>query len=159
MATGILVGNRPSKGQSGTGEDRGTAAGESLDGGEAVQLTDHPALDHSGRWSPDGSEIYFSSLREEEADWMWRESEIYAVNVETEEIRQLTTRHGPDSGPVPSPDGSLIAFAADYALRHRRPLACELRCWAQDVLHLELAEFPVQLEPAVGTAGHCPRVG
>ena len=80
------------------------------DGGTPRQLTDGE-WDHSGsRWAPDGSEIYFSSLREEEADWMWRESEIYAVNVTTGAFRQLTTRHGPDSGPVPSPDGRLIAY-------------------------------------------------
>jgi dipeptidyl aminopeptidase/acylaminoacyl peptidase len=81
------------------------------DGGTARQLTDGE-WNHSGpRWSPDGSEIYFSSLREEEADWMWRESEIYAVNVETGAFRQLTSRRGPDGGPVPSPDGQLVAYS------------------------------------------------
>ncbi len=81
------------------------------DGGTARQLTDGE-WDHSGpRWSPDGLEIYFSSLREEEADWMWRESEIYAVNVESGAFRQLTSRRGPDGGPVPSPDGRLIAYS------------------------------------------------
>ncbi|MBT8395488.1 MAG: S9 family peptidase [Gemmatimonadetes bacterium] len=80
------------------------------DGGTPRQLSDGE-WNHSGpRWSPDGSEIYFSSLREEEADWMWRESEIYAVDVETGAFRQLTSRRGPDSGPVPSPDGSLVAY-------------------------------------------------
>jgi acylaminoacyl-peptidase len=42
---------------------------------------------------------------------MWRESEIYAVNVTTGSIRQLTTRQGPDRGPVPSPDGHLVAYS------------------------------------------------
>jgi dipeptidyl aminopeptidase/acylaminoacyl peptidase len=80
-------------------------------GGTPRQLTDGE-WNHSGpRWSADGSEIYFSSLREEEADWMWRESEIYAVNVETGAFRQLTSRRGPDGGPVPSPDGELIAYS------------------------------------------------
>jgi dipeptidyl aminopeptidase/acylaminoacyl peptidase len=80
------------------------------DGGTPRQLTDGE-WDHSGPvWAPDGEEIYFSSLREAEADWMWRESEIYAVNVETGAFRQLTTRQGPDSDPVPSPDGRLIAY-------------------------------------------------
>jgi Tol biopolymer transport system component len=41
---------------------------------------------------------------------MWRESEIYAVNVESGAFRQITTRHGPDTDPVPSPDGRLIAY-------------------------------------------------
>jgi len=80
------------------------------EGGTPRQLTDGE-WDHSGPvWAPDGEEIYFSSLREAEADWMWRESEIYAVNVETGAFRQLTTRRGPDSDPVPSPDGRLIAY-------------------------------------------------
>ena len=80
------------------------------DGGTPRQLTDGE-WNHSGpRWSPDGMEIFFSSLREEEADWMYRESEIYAVSVATGDIRQLTTRRGPDSGPVPSPDGRLVAY-------------------------------------------------
>ncbi len=80
------------------------------DGGTPRKLTDGEWNHSSPRWSADGSTVYFSSLREEEADWMWRESEIYAVNVGTGEIRQLTTRNGPDSGPVPSPDGRLIAY-------------------------------------------------
>jgi dipeptidyl aminopeptidase/acylaminoacyl peptidase len=80
------------------------------DGGTARQLTSGE-WDHSGpRWTPDGTEILFTSLREEESDWMWRESEIYGVSLQTGAIRQLTTRRGPDSGPVPSPDGRLIAY-------------------------------------------------
>jgi dipeptidyl aminopeptidase/acylaminoacyl peptidase len=80
------------------------------EGGTPRQLTDGE-WDHSGpEWMPDGTEIVFTSLREEDADWNWRESEIYGVNVESGEIRQLTTRRGPDGGPVPSPDGHLIAY-------------------------------------------------
>jgi dipeptidyl aminopeptidase/acylaminoacyl peptidase len=84
------------------------------EGGTARQLTDGD-WDHSGaEWSPDGSEIYLSSYRVE--DWdrpaNWQESEIYAVAVETGSIRRLTDRRGPDGSPVPSPDGSLIAYIA-----------------------------------------------
>ncbi len=80
------------------------------DGGVAKRLTDGE-WNHSGpEWTPDGREILFTSLRVEDADYQWRESEIYAVNVETGAIRQLTTRKGPDSGPVPSPDGRLVAY-------------------------------------------------
>jgi dipeptidyl aminopeptidase/acylaminoacyl peptidase len=80
------------------------------DGGTPRRLTDGE-WDHSGpEWMPDGMEIVFTSLREEDADWNWRESEVYGVNVETGAIRQLTTRRGPDSGAVPSPDGHLIAY-------------------------------------------------
>ncbi len=86
------------------------------EGGTPRRLTDGE-WNHSGpEWTPDGSELLFGSLREEESDWMWRESEIYAVNVSTGAIRQLTTRHGPDGGPVPSPDGRLVAYQGqDYS--------------------------------------------
>ncbi|MCS7082119.1 MAG: S9 family peptidase [Bacteroidetes bacterium] len=61
-------------------------------------------------WTPDGKEILFSSLREPEAEYAWRESEIYAVNVETGAIRQLTRRKGPDYNPVVSPNGRYVAY-------------------------------------------------
>ncbi len=83
-------------------------------GGTARQLTDGN-WNHGGlAWSPDGTEIYFSSYRT--ADWdrpeHWRESEIYSVAVESGEVTRLTDRRGPDGNPVPSPDGSLIAYTA-----------------------------------------------
>jgi dipeptidyl aminopeptidase/acylaminoacyl peptidase len=82
----------------------------SAEGGTPRRLTDGE-WDHSGpEWMPDGMEIVFTSLREEDADWNWRESEVYGVNVETGAIRQLTNRRGPDSGAIPSPDGDLIAY-------------------------------------------------
>ncbi len=88
-------------------------------GGTARQLTDGD-WNHSGiQWSPDGSEIYFTSYRED--DWdrpeHWQESEIYAVAVASGDIRRLTDRRGPDGGPVPSPDGSLIAYTGIDAHR------------------------------------------
>ena len=64
---------------------------------------------------PDGSSLVFSSLRVDKAEYVWRESEIYEVDVDTGAISQLTTRPGPDQSPVPSPDGRLIAYQGlDY---------------------------------------------
>ena len=80
------------------------------EGGTPRQLTDGDWNHGSARWTADGSEIVFSSLRVEDAEHVWRESEVYSVQVATGDIRQLTTRHGPDGGPVPSPDGRLIAY-------------------------------------------------
>ncbi|NIR37485.1 MAG: hypothetical protein GWN73_17220, partial [Actinobacteria bacterium] len=49
-------------------------------------------------------------LRVEDAERQWRESEVYVVDAENGEIRQLTDRSGPDGDPVPSPDGRWIAY-------------------------------------------------
>src|SRR5690606_29827032 len=61
-------------------------------------------------WTPDGREILFSSLRVEEAEYQWRQSDIYAVDVATGAVRQLTDRSGPDTNPVVSPDGRYVAY-------------------------------------------------
>ncbi|WP_420632536.1 S9 family peptidase [Candidatus Palauibacter sp.] len=81
------------------------------DGGTPRPLTDGMWNHSNPQWSPDGSQIYFSSLREQDSEYNWRESEIYAVNVGAGSIRQLTSRYGPDGGAYPSPDGSLIAYS------------------------------------------------
>jgi dipeptidyl aminopeptidase/acylaminoacyl peptidase len=81
-------------------------------GGTARQVTsgnwDHGASGIS--WTRDGKEIVFSSLRIPDAEYAYRESEIYAVNTTTGDVRQLTTRKGPDFAPVVSPDGRLVAY-------------------------------------------------
>jgi dipeptidyl aminopeptidase/acylaminoacyl peptidase len=80
------------------------------EGGTARQLTDGYWNHSNGEWTPDGSELVFSSLRTEDSELSWRESEVYAVNLASGDIRQLTTRRGQDSGPIPSPTGDLIAY-------------------------------------------------
>ncbi len=80
------------------------------EGGTARQLTDGDWNHSTGEWTPDGRELLFSSLRTADAELSWRESEVYAVDVQTGAIRQLTTRRGQDSSPLPSPDGELIAY-------------------------------------------------
>ncbi len=82
----------------------------SADGGTPRQLTDGE-WNHSGpAWAADGRQILFSSLRIPEAEWEWRESEIYTVDLQSGSIRQLTRRHGPDFNPVVSPNGRLVAY-------------------------------------------------
>ncbi|MEZ5967128.1 MAG: S9 family peptidase [Planctomycetota bacterium] len=81
-----------------------------VDGGTPRQITsgdfDHGAPD----WTPDGKELLFSGLRADDADWQVRESEVYAVAIATGDVRQLTTRPGPDGGPKVSPDGTKVAY-------------------------------------------------
>ena len=85
----------------------------SANGGAVRQLTDGDWNHSAGEWTADGNELVFSSLRVEDAELQWRHSEIYAVSVEDGEIRQLTDRRGPDSNPLPSPDGRYIAYMGD----------------------------------------------
>lgn len=88
-------------------------------GGTPRQLTSGD-YDHGGgfgfgpgqaiSWTPDGREIVFSSLRSEDWEYQWRESEIYAVKVADKTVRQLTNRKGPDQSPEVSPDGRWVAY-------------------------------------------------
>lgn len=80
------------------------------EGGTPRQITDGDWDHGNGAWSPDGTELYFSGLRVAEAEYQWRESEIYAVNVASGAMRTLTSRPGPDGAPVPSPNGRLVAY-------------------------------------------------
>ena len=80
------------------------------DGGTPRQMTagdwHHDAL----QWMPDGKSLVFRSLLVEDAEYQWRESEIYAVDIASGEVTQLTRRRGPDRNPLPSPDGRHIAY-------------------------------------------------
>jgi dipeptidyl aminopeptidase/acylaminoacyl peptidase len=78
-------------------------------GGTPRQLTSGN-FDHGpGEWTLDGKALLFSALRAPDAEWQWRESEIYAVDL-SGVVRQLTKRVGPDQGPKVSPDGQRVAY-------------------------------------------------
>ncbi len=79
-------------------------------GGTPRQITTGDWNAGAPAWSADGRELLFSSLRVPDAVYQWRESEIYAVNVQSGAVRQLTRRHGPDFDPVVSPDGKQVAY-------------------------------------------------
>ncbi|HEX8580551.1 MAG TPA: S9 family peptidase [Allosphingosinicella sp.] len=83
----------------------------SADGGAPRQLT-VGARNHDGpvSWSRDGRTLLFSGNRR--ADWEREpaDSEVYAVDVHSGAFRTLTDRRGPDSEPVMSPDGGMIAY-------------------------------------------------
>lgn len=82
----------------------------SADGGTPRQLTNGD-FDHGApQWMPDGKTIVFTADRVPEADYRWRQSDIYAADVASGAIRQLTRRNGPDQQPTPSPDGRYIAY-------------------------------------------------
>ena len=80
-------------------------------GGTPHQVTSGDFDHGSFEWSADGKQLVYSGLRETDADWQVRESEVYTTDVTTGATAQLTKRAGPDGSPVPSPDGKWIAYS------------------------------------------------
>jgi dipeptidyl aminopeptidase/acylaminoacyl peptidase len=80
------------------------------DGGSPRQMTSGDK-NHSGSlsWSPDGRKIFFSSNLNDDWEYDFRNSEIYAINTETLLYETFTNRPGPDNSPKVSPDGKWIA--------------------------------------------------
>ena len=61
-------------------------------------------------WTPDGRTIVFDGLREPDADYRYRESYIYTLDVATGTIKPLFTTKGMWTTPEVSPDGRTVAF-------------------------------------------------
>ncbi len=88
-------------------------------GGAARQISSGD-FDHSAgvTWSPDGLYLYCSANRAADADYSLEGGEIYAFSVKDGSVRQLTRRKGPDTNPVPSPDGKKIVYTGfDFKLQ------------------------------------------
>jgi dipeptidyl aminopeptidase/acylaminoacyl peptidase len=66
-------------------------------------------------WAPDGRTIVFDGLREADADYRYRESYLYSVDVQSGAIKPLVTKKGSWTGPVVSPDGRTVAFTGREA--------------------------------------------
>ncbi|PWU04935.1 MAG: hypothetical protein C5B51_15855 [Terriglobia bacterium] len=69
-------------------------------------------FDHHGEpvWMPDGARLLSSWLPDPQDPV--RGGEIYAISTSGGPVRRLTDHAGPDENPVPSPDGSKIAYIA-----------------------------------------------
>jgi dipeptidyl aminopeptidase/acylaminoacyl peptidase len=80
-----------------------------VDGGTPRQVTFGDAPMGGPAWL-DNDTLLVSGNTAEDADMDPVESEIYAVELSDLSIRALTTRDGPDSGPVVSPDGKTVAY-------------------------------------------------
>jgi Tol biopolymer transport system component len=75
----------------------------SVNGGAAVNLTNHPFADQSPRVSPDGSRILFHSNRE---TWF----DIYMMDVDGSNVRKITSHPGDDRFPAWTPDGQQVVW-------------------------------------------------
>lgn len=84
---------------------------DSTIGGTPRQITQGNYNHNGAEWSVDGNTIYVSGIRKPDAEYLKGDSEIYAIDVKTLEVKQLTDRKGPDIAPVASPDGKWIAYA------------------------------------------------
>lgn len=84
------------------------------DGGTPRQITSGEWSAGAGQWTPDGKALVYSAgQRVPDAEYEWRQSDVYSVDVATGAIKQLTTRRGPDNSPAVSPDGKLIAYTGN----------------------------------------------
>jgi dipeptidyl aminopeptidase/acylaminoacyl peptidase len=77
-------------------------------GGEVTRLThDDRSNDRSPKWSPDGRTLAFVSNREDVDD-------IWLIEADGSDLRQLTSGPGDKGDPRWSPDGARIAFTRVY---------------------------------------------
>ena len=90
------------------------------EGGSARQLTSGD-FNHGGSlsWSPDSAQIFFSAHRQDDWELVSDEANIYAVDIATRALTQITSEPGAERSPRVSPDGRMLAFTHE----ERRPLA------------------------------------
>lgn len=87
-----------------------------LETGVQTRLTDELRVDTDPAFSPDGTRIAFSSDRDSYvtvADGLIYEFEVYVMNADGSDQRNLTNSPGWDTSPSWSPDGRRIVFQSD----------------------------------------------
>lgn len=119
----------------------------SLETGASLQLSAGQGRDTSPAWSPDGSQIAFSSTRS-------GKPQIYVIPVAGGEARALTTlEQGVSGSPFWSPDGRQIAFTATPVAPPdlNKPYRLTRRVYRFDGMgNLDTAVQSVYLVPAAG---------
>jgi dipeptidyl aminopeptidase/acylaminoacyl peptidase len=83
-------------------------------GGAPRQITsgkyNHGGAQDGYDWSADGKTIYVTGARKPDAEYLRNDSEIYAVDLASLEVKALTDRKGPDGNPAVSPNGKYIVY-------------------------------------------------
>lgn len=79
-------------------------------GGTPKRITSGDHSHSAPQWSADGRAIYVSAIRKPDAEYEFGDTEIYAVDLATLNVKALTDRKGPDGNPRVSPDGKWIAY-------------------------------------------------
>jgi Tol biopolymer transport system component len=92
------------------------------DGSGRRNLTRSPGHDFAPAWSPDGRKILFTRSRDMTIYAPWENVEIYVMNADGSDQRNLTRNPAFDSYPAWSPDGRKIAFVS-YRDRDHHPAA------------------------------------
>ncbi|HEX6134248.1 MAG TPA: S9 family peptidase [Longimicrobiales bacterium] len=128
------------------------------DGGTARQITEGEYGVGSIELTPDGRTVLFSSQpRKEDAEYEWRQSDIYAVDLATGGVRQLTTRSGTESNPSVSPNGRMVAYTGyefhTDTWRDTRLHVMNIDGSEQRVLTAELDRSPSNLKWAHDNSG------
>ena len=109
------------------------------EGGTPRQLTSGP-YHHNSRpsWTPDSAALIFSANRHDDWEYDPVNSEVYSVSIDDRTITPLTDRHGPDDGPVVSPEGTRIAYLGydDQRLGHQNNQIYLMNPDGSDILQL-----------------------
>jgi len=78
--------------------------------GSIIRVTEGDYQHADFAWSPCGSKIVLAANRNEDADLITWNSDIWTVSASGSDMQKLTATNGPCSNPVWSPDGSKIAY-------------------------------------------------
>jgi len=119
-----------------------------LGGGDPSRITDGDYDHDSPAWLPGGREIVFLANRTPEADLSFVR-DVWAADVQTRALRQLTHNSGPCVSPVPSPDGRYVAFVGhDFHAKS----ATNFGVWIVPVEGGEAVNLTAGLDRSVGNA-------
>ena len=85
------------------GTPRQISTGNFQHGGLAFRASD-------AVWTPDGKALLMSANRHDDYELYPVNTEIYEFSVADGTVKALTSRYGPDNGPIVSPDGRFVAY-------------------------------------------------